>query len=145
MDADITLPPFLKQDLSRVRTTRRCWIHPTRLGEPDLITVGFFQHLRKNYTSFDVLTYSCTGCQGLKIKRLVTGLHCEQFDGVAMRHAENLHSKLFLCYRKRRLVDAYVGSQNLVAPTTLNIMLRASPKARKLLKEYFEQVWKDLE
>jgi hypothetical protein len=111
--------------------------------------VEMFSWLNNKHPSWtlDVLTYTATPTVRLKnrIRRLVCAIREPGVVADHYRLVANVHTKLYLCYSNARekTVCAFVGSQNLSAPTNENLMVRVdSPVSLKLLDTYFNHFWK---
>lgn len=110
-----------------------------------------FAHLSKHGGTLNrslwVMTYT-VGAHGLTvpITRLV---HCLPIPRgtpappkVKRRQICNVHAKLYIVNYKDQPVEAFIGSQNLCAPTSANLVVRVddSVSLQKLIK-YFNHHW----
>ncbi len=132
----------LDEDLSKVATP--LYIPERAACEPHLFCSmeRFVKYVSKFYC-FDCITYSQSIFSGLVPNRLIYGLRTGLPKNKNWKYVPSIHTKLFLLYNKTKLHRAYVGSFNLCAPTTENLMIEAgSQKVRNYLKEYFEYIWK---
>jgi hypothetical protein len=113
--------------------------------------INFFSHLRATYDYIDAITYTCQDFRLCpKVSRLIVGVsHISKRTEVGIRPSSGyktlagLHTKLYLGYKRNKLVDAFVGSQNLVSPTLCEIIVRTNSEQRDYLARYFESLWSD--
>lgn len=106
----------------------------------------FYLRLVRNYSDcyLWVMTYtaSITGF-GLQVERLLHGQPCAAARAKQVRMCSNIHTKLIIAWRSRQNpVAAFVGSQNWVAPTQINVMVEIKPhKDIKHLVDYYRHIW----
>lgn len=103
---------------------------------------GFYSWLNaRPDTKLWVLVYSAKPHDFLEVpvERLLT-IH-GTYPAKETRVLLGIHTKLYLQFESRKLIGAYSGSLNLVAPTTANLMFNVTAYADHL-KEYFLFYWK---
>lgn len=93
----------------------------------------------------DAVTYTANPdfvCR-LRIKRLLACRMQGVYSGDAeLRHAKNVHSKLYLVTDDNRFTYAWIGSMNLVTPGGWhNLMIRAHRDQTETFRQYFEKLW----
>jgi hypothetical protein len=105
---------------------------------------SWLNHIHPEY-ELDVLTYTATDTVRLRnrIRRLVCAIRTGNPISAQVKLVANVHTKLYIAYAGRRTRCAFIGSQNLSAPTNENLMVRVdSPGSLKLLVTYFNHFWK---
>lgn len=98
------------------------------------------------YDNYDAITYNVGECFLLKkALRVVVGLYPDKkFPRVKMRYFAGIHTKLYICYKRGEPQVAYIGSQNLVKTSTINLMYTVKdPEAIQHLISYFLYFWRD--
>lgn len=131
---------ILKEDLACVPGTL-----PLTYGLMD--GTAFFVELHRNrHLTFDVITYSVNpNLHFLRyVRRLIYGVPTSGLSSKKCKFSSSIHTKLYLGYKNARLVKGWVGSQNLVHPTTINIMIELSPRQRRVAAVFFNRIWKTL-
>lgn len=148
---------LLDSDLSETPTWSMTWsardFRPLFKGLDDLGDL-YFDPIRLHvdalgHKKLDITSYSCGDCSLLnsgKVRRLLTGLigKTTHFPNTEHRILLGLHTKLILGYSLRGVPEAaYLGSQNAVKPTTLNLSVRITNKDKlSRLVKYFNILWK---
>lgn len=140
---------FLTENLSSVRTSIDWFPYHQFPSFDDLIfDPKAFVKEANTYRTLRILTYSVTKSPLLeRATHLIVGIKpgSRLPTKAEVRHHPSLHSKLYLCYgRCRVLKAAYVGSQNLVQTTTFNLMMKITNRTKcQKLEEYFDLIWRD--
>lgn len=109
----------------------------------------FAEHLADHgYTSMDVMCYTfhtaLYDIVNLKINRL---LYNKLYTNVPLskeivsKQISNLHTKMYLCYKKKKLKDVFVGSWNFSNPSYLELVCRVHPSENNACKDYFDTMW----
>lgn len=153
MKKPVEVPDFLQDDLGDVYTGIS-WSSLRKLDDPDSALIlnprRFYEELaQQRYV--EALTYTFTYVPDVLFRRLVLCRKPTQpleVVGMGLVRTEirlhpQLHTKLFICEsRGRHPFTAYIGSQNLVKPTTYNIMLRIKDEsAISALRRYYAMIW----
>lgn len=89
-----------------------------------------------------VMTYTVTTHHHLNapIQKLIWQLGASRIAN--RRQLLGIHTKLFLVLKDETPIEAFVGSQNLVAPTSDNLMVRVTePREVRELIAYFNHFW----
>ncbi len=124
----------------------------TTAAEPDLFLDGdrFMRYLNTRYTSFDVMTYSCSKSSTVplhNVNRMIYGLKQRStcIKPKEKKYMMNNHVKLYVCRTVSPAdISVYVGSQNLTHGTNLNLMYRVRGEHVQPLVDFFEKLWKSL-
>lgn len=105
---------------------------------------GFFHWLNAaKGTTLWVMTYTASSLCPLEVE--VTRLLTEIGGYPRAKQSKRLlriHTKLYLQWMADKVVGCYIGSQNLVAPTTDNLMVQLKPDYYDLMLAYYEHFWK---
>lgn len=96
----------------------------------------------------DCVCYTCTSTMldVLPVRRILTarmqGIPLPSPKPREIRHAKNVHTKLYLVTEFGDKTRAWVGSMNLVTPGGWhNVMLRAHRDQTETFRQYFERIW----
>lgn len=135
-----TLPTILTQTLKNV--TFRHDLHKPFNNGTIFTGPEFFKWLNEHTGRLWVMTYTVNDNHGLRpeITRLIYSLGKTKLK--PRTHVPGIHTKLYLTVDNRRPVSAFVGSQNLVSPTTENLMVRLEQRFVNDMAEYFDHFWK---
>jgi len=103
--------------------------------------LNFFYTLPRINTHLWIMTYSVSTCMErfLNIDRLLYSVGESNVKN--KRKLQKIHTKLFIVLHKNKPFAAYVGSQNFVAPTTENIMVKLPKSDNKFAVDYFLHYW----
>jgi hypothetical protein len=105
-------------------------------------SVLFFEHLR-DYDAVDCLTYTFGNTPLHNLRVVITNLvimHEHPTPAQELYVHTNLHTKLFLCYRKNKLKQVFMGSLNCRLGYNYNLMLLVPSKYHKFLVTYFNEI-----
>lgn len=126
-----------------------CYIELSKDYEPELFFDGdrFMRYVDTHYDNVDVATFSISNSLFSaplhNVNRLIFGLkQCfTSIKAKEKRYVMNNHVKLFIC-RNKKVVDVFIGSQNLTHGTNLNTMYKVRQEHVEPLICFFERLWK---
>lgn len=101
----------------------------------------FFRWLDKvpdSYLWVMTYTYKQNNTLRTPVERLVFSIGEASSKG---KQLIGIHTKLYLQFRNKKIIGAYIGSQNLVKPTNANLMIKVPTKHHKFFKGYFLHFW----
>ena len=104
----------------------------------------FYQHLY-NYTTVDIICYTfhCSMLTprfplGKVIANKIVGKFDRQVD---YRLVSNVHTKMYLCYDKKKLLKVFIGSWNFSPPSYLECISEVMKHEMGNCALYFIQLW----
>lgn len=103
----------------------------------------FWRHLH-TYSAVDATTYTFdpNAVASVPLRRVIFSNGTPSLvNPVAVRRVANLHAKIFLCWRKGKLVTGFAGSWNLVTPTWLEAIAELPAAHLKTTLGWFEAIW----
>lgn len=131
------LPSRKKKRNTHIDTTRR-------QSEPCLFfdMSDFLRYLNDYFDYVDVITFTLSQHHLFNVRKVITNkLLGDRMLASQIRINDNVHSKVFLCFKNLRLRCVYVGSFNLTMTLNHNVMVLVDHRSNKTFQTYFHELW----